>query len=193
MNCIKRIYISVSGTMLPYTLDIQNILNSMTPNSLDEEETVRCAVVELYQFRTLRGLLHNVELIMNKTMETPKFSRVYAKICDRLRCYGLMLEVTVTFEKLLKVRCQKEFDKVGFNTRLDACYDTIEVKYALPDLVEGIALYNKRIQKENMSRRFIGFIRLVAELYHADWWTLHDMHDIIQERLILHQDPQIPT
>ncbi|XP_069369044.1 eukaryotic translation initiation factor 4 gamma 1-like [Paralichthys olivaceus] len=87
----------------------RGILNRVTPEKLD---ILVNQVTEL-DIDTKERLSGVVELTFEKAISEPSFSRVYAKMCQSLKMLTVHTPdgLKVTFNKLLLLRCQKEFEK----------------------------------------------------------------------------------
>ncbi|XP_035388385.1 eukaryotic translation initiation factor 4 gamma 3-like [Electrophorus electricus] len=135
-----------------------------------------------------------VDLVFEKAIDEPSFSMAYGNMCSCLA----MLKVpmadkptsTVSFQKLLLNRCQKEFEKDKVNDdvleklrhQLEAATSASERERLEEDLEEA---------KDKAHRRSIGNIKFIGELFKLHMLSEAIMHDFIVKLFLNHNEESL--
>ncbi|XP_068614911.1 eukaryotic translation initiation factor 4 gamma 1-like [Brachionichthys hirsutus] len=138
----------------------QQLVNQLKELTIDTEER-------------LRGV---ADLIFEKAISKPRFSRVYATMC----CCLMDLKVSspdkpgmcVNFRTLLLRQCQKEFEKIQQKPKLEAA-----------KAEDGDCSGNKFL------RRSLGNVALIGELFTLKILPAIIIHECVQKLLQNHHDP----
>lgn len=160
---------------------VRAILNKLTPQKFDT------LVVKFKEIRidTEEKLVQCMELVFDKALDEPAFSKAYASMCREL---FLKKVDSVDFSNLLLRRCQKEFDQ-------DYMSDSVKEKYEKDLAAAETEDDQKRIKAEfeqletKLRRRSLGNIKFIAELYKLQLLRHRIMHSIIQ-RLLLSKEEE---
>ncbi|XP_078614810.1 uncharacterized protein LOC144883967 isoform X5 [Branchiostoma floridae x Branchiostoma japonicum] len=161
---------------------MQGILNKLTPQNF---QTLCQQVLDL-DIVTEERLKGVIDLVFEKAITEPNFSAAYANMC---RCL-IHLKVpmkdnpkqTVNFRKLLLNRCQREFERDIDNKmekdermrKIDLAKNEDEKKKMQAELEEEMA---------NASRRSLGNIRFIGELFKLKILAENIMHDCVVKLL----------
>ncbi|KAK1784278.1 hypothetical protein P4O66_019977, partial [Electrophorus voltai] len=135
-----------------------------------------------------------VDLVFEKAIDEPSFSMAYGNMCSCLA----MLKVpmadkptsTVSFQKLLLNRCQKEFEKDKVNDdvleklrhQLEAATSASERERLEEDLEEA---------KDKAHRRSIGNIKFIGELFKLHMLSEAIMHDCVVKLFMNHSEESL--
>ncbi|KAI7994250.1 hypothetical protein LOK49_LG11G02259 [Camellia lanceoleosa] len=148
---------------------LKAILNKLTPQNFDRLfEQVK--EVNIDNAVTLTGVISQ---IFDKALMEPTFCEMYANFCHDLA--GELPDFVednekITFKRLLLNKCQEEFERG-------------EREQAEADKVDGDG-------KGPGSRRMLGNIRLIGELYKKRMLTERIMHECIQKLLGQYPNPE---
>ncbi|XP_029975532.1 eukaryotic translation initiation factor 4 gamma 3-like [Salarias fasciatus] len=142
-------------------------LNKLTPERFDRlvEQVLELSIDSEER---LNGV---VDLVFEKAIDEPSFSKMYGQLCHRLAHLKVQMaekapapSSTVTFRRLLLNRCQKEFDVERSDdvvvqrkqAKLDSSSSTTE-REQLQEELEDL--------KNKARRRSVGLVKLIGELF----------------------------
>ena len=154
---------------------VRAILNKLTPQKFDTL-VVKFKEIEI---NTEAKLIQCMELVFEKALDEPSFSKAYASMCRELY---LKKVDSVDFLNLLLRRCQKEFLQ-------DYMSDKIKAKYAEDLAAADSEDDKKRVKAEfqqketKLRRRSLGNIKFIGELYKLNLLRGRIMHSIIKQLL----------
>ncbi|XP_014211626.1 eukaryotic translation initiation factor 4 gamma 3 [Copidosoma floridanum] len=169
---------------------VRSVLNKLTPQKFD---TLVNQVREL-QIDTQERLQGVIDLVFEKAVDEPNFSKAYALMCKELA----NMQVTngdskdTNFRKLILTRCQTEFEK-------DNIYENIhseklrEINECLdPDKKQELQI-NLEEEKRKMRIKSVGNIIFVGELFKQNMLTCKIMHQCIQHLLLQHDEENLES
>ncbi|CAF0991144.1 unnamed protein product [Rotaria sp. Silwood1] len=161
--------------------DVKSILNKLTPQTYDKL-LKQLDDLELDRYERLDGIITN---IFTKAVEEPKFSFLYARLCQSFQRKQVTVpdangqRITHSFRQLLLTRCQKEFEN---DYRQDIGYEKRKIE------VEAIT--DEKLQKEESEkleenlakakRKKLGNIFFIGELFKLQMLTDTIMYDCIE-------------
>ncbi|CAF4233647.1 unnamed protein product [Rotaria sp. Silwood2] len=165
---------------IKFVRDITSILNKVTPQTYDKL-LKQLDELELDRYERLDGMITN---IFSKAVDEPKFSFLYAKLCQYFQRKQVTVpdengqRLTHSFRQLLLTRCQKEFEndyrqEIGYEKR------KIEVE-AITD--EKVQKEESEKLEENLAkakRKKLGNIFFIGELFKLQMLTDTIMYDCI--------------
>ncbi|XP_067934245.1 eukaryotic translation initiation factor 4 gamma 2-like [Watersipora subatra] len=147
----------------------RGILNKLTPERFDKL-SLELLNVGIDSEVTLRGL---IILIFDKAVDEPKFSSLYAQLCERLSKDAPNFEPSHrkinTFYKLLLTKCQDEFE-----SRAKITSDSTNFDFKTEEEWEEFA---------NTKRKMLGNIRFIGELGKLEVVNEGILHKCIQQLL----------
>jgi hypothetical protein len=153
------------------------ILNKLTPQNFD-------VLVKQFQelpIVTKETMESCMELVFEKAVGEPAFSKAYALMCHHLS----QREVVeggekVKFRTILIRRVQKEFDK-DYMKDVDLALKKKSVNMELSQDERAKAKHEFEMQERKARQISLGKIRFIGELYNLQLLTVNNMHDCVSK------------
>ncbi|KAF6198194.1 hypothetical protein GE061_007941 [Apolygus lucorum] len=163
--------------------NVRGILNKLTPQKFDK---LVGKILEL-PIDSEGHLREMVNLVFEKAVDEPSFSKAYADLCQCLQKKAtprveenkeITTPPSVTFRKLLLNKCQEGFEK-NKKDELDIAKRTKEIEETPdPEKKKELKLLLEE-EERKIRRKSVGLVRFIGELYKLHMLTPKIMHGCI--------------